>query len=139
MADLNFFFFQFPPAMQMIFKLSYIPKKEDFKELTSDLYEEMYGKLSEEDSGPLNNQRVFAIIPDDEKVCDKLFEEYGNNLMIVGEDEISTFERAANAIENYCQKSGKSFESLTDKLIYVAGILPDDFSKSTPYAKYAKY
>ncbi len=139
MVDLNFFFFEFGPAMQLIFKLGYIPQIEDFKELTSELYEAMFKKLPEEESSPLKNKKVFALIPHDEKLREKLLEEYGNNFVIVGEDEISIFERTANAIENYCRKSGRGFESMKEKLIYMAEILPDVFSKDTPYAKYAKY
>ncbi len=47
--DLFFFIFRFAPAMKLIFKISYIPNREDFKELTSEQYQAMYDKLSEED------------------------------------------------------------------------------------------
>lgn len=39
--DLFFLLFQVGPAMKLIFNISYIPKYEDFKELTPGQYEAM--------------------------------------------------------------------------------------------------
>ncbi len=86
----------------------------------------------------LDHQKILAFMPENEKVFDKALEVYGNNYLIVGDEEVALFERTANVIENYCKESGKSFNTPTDKLKYVASILPDVFSKDTPYAKYAK-
>ncbi len=90
--DLFFFIFRFAPAMKLIFKISYIPNREDFKELTSGQYQAMYAKVSEEDLKTLSNQRVFAFLPDDIQVYNRVVNEYGNELMIVGVDEVSAFE-----------------------------------------------
>lgn len=124
--------------MKLIFKISYIPNREDFKELTSGQYQAMYAKVSEEDLKTLSNQRVFAFLPDDIQVYNRVVNEYGNDLMIVGEDEVSAFEGAAETIERYCTESGRTFKSLTDKLVYMAQTLPDVFSEGTPYAIHAK-
>lgn len=136
--DLHFFFFQLGPAIELIFNLNYIPQKEDFKELSPELYKELRQKVSDEEMRNLDHQKILAFMPENEKVFDKAVEVYGNNYLIVGDEEVALFERTANIIENYCKESGKSFKTLTDKLKYMASILPDVFSKDTPYAKYAK-
>lgn len=132
--DLFFLLFQAAPALQMIFKLSYIPQREDFKELTPGQYEAMYAKVPEEELKTLADQRVLAFLPDDIQVYNRLINVYGDDLMILGEDEIANFEKVSEMIERYCAKSGRTFESLTDKLVYMAQVLPDVFSKGTPYA-----
>ena len=58
--------------------------------------------------------------------------------MIVGDEEISTFERTSEMIDRYCEKSGREFETLTDRLVYMAQVLPDVFSEGTPYTIHGK-
>lgn len=136
--DLYFLFFQFGPAMKMIFNLSYIPKREDFKELTSAQYEAMYVKIPEDERKDLSNQKVLAFLPEDPKIYNKVVNVYGDNLVIVGEDEVPVFERASKVIDNYIQKSDRTFESMSEKLVYMAQCLPDVFSEETPYEIHAK-
>lgn len=131
--DPFFVFFQLGPALQFIFKISYITQRSDFKELTTSQYQSMDQKLSEDDIQNLTNQKVFAFIPDDPKIYNKLTNLYGDNLLVVGDREISAFESAYGLIESYCNDSGREFESLTDKLVYMAQTLPDVFSEGTPY------
>ena len=136
--DLYFMFFQFDPAIKLIFNISYIPKPEDFKELTPELYQAMYAKTPEEDLKRLENQKVLAFLPDDAKVYNRLVNAYGEDLMIVGDKEISAFERTAEIIDRYCEQSGRNFETITDRLAYMAKTLPDVFSEGTPYAIHGK-
>lgn len=136
--DLFFLLFKVGPAMQMIFKISYIPQKEDFKELTPGQYRALYAKVPEEDLKTLSNQKVLAFLPDDIQVYNRLVNVYGNDLVIVGENDVATFGEVSDLIERYCTNSGRSFKSLTDKLIYMAQTLPDVFSEGTPYAIHAK-
>ena len=136
--DLFFLFFRLGPAMKLIFNISYIPKYEDFKELTPGQYQAMYAKVPEEDLKTLANQKVLAFLPDDAKVYNRLVNVYGDNLMIVGDEEVSAFEGAAELIDRYCEKSGREFETLTDRLVYMAQTLPDVFSEGTPYAIHGK-
>ncbi len=136
--DLFFLFFRLAPAMKLIFKISYIPTREDFKELTPAQYRAMYAKVPEEDLKALANKKVFALLPDDIKVYNKVVNVYGNDLAIVSEDEVSAFEAAADLIEQYCNNSGKNYDSLTDKLVYMAQTLPSVFSEGTPYAIHGK-
>ncbi len=136
--DLFFLFFQFGTAIKLVFEISYIPQREDFKELTHSQYQAMYTKVPEEDLKTLSNQKILAFLPDDPKVYSKVIKLYGNNLLILGEEEIPTFEATAELIEKYCSNSGRSFESLSDKLVYMAQILPEVFSEGTPYAIHGK-
>ena len=136
--DLQFFFFQLGPALKLIFNLTYIPRKEDFKALPPEFYKDLQQKMPSEELRDLDHQKILVFMPEDEKVFDKAVEVYGKNYLIVGEEEVALFERTADIIENYCKESGKSFNTLTDKLKYVASTLPDIFSEDTPYAKYAK-
>ncbi len=136
--DLLFLLFQAGPAMRLIFNLCYIPQRSDFKELTHEQYTAMNNGMSEEERSSLTRRRVYALLPDDPKANNKLVTEYGDNLMVLGEDEIAVFESAATMIEDYCQRRGKSFETMNEKLIYMAQMLPDVFSKGTPYEIHAK-
>ncbi len=135
--DLFFLFFQAAPAIQMIFKISYIPKKEDFKELTDGQYQAMYAKMSEEDLKALSNKKVYAFLPDDIQAYNRLVNVYGNDLLVVDDNEISVFEKVASLIGQYCADSGRSFNSVPDILSYMAQMLPDAFSEGTPYEIHA--
>ncbi len=136
--DLFFLLFEAGPAMKMIFKLSYIPQREDFKELTPKQYQAMYAKVPADELKALSNKKVLAFLPDDAKAYNKVVSVYGDDFLVVGEDEVSIFEKVSDLIESYCADSGRTFESLKDKLIYMAQTLPDVFSEGTPYAIYAK-
>ncbi len=48
------------------------------------------------------------------------------------------FDNAAYNIDLLCSKSGRKFKTLTDKLIYMAQTLPEEFSEDTPYAIHSK-
>lgn len=132
--DLFFLLFRFGPAMKMIFKIGYIPQRDDFKELTPEQYRAMYLKVPPEDLKELEGKKVVALLPEDPKVYSRMVNEYGNDLLVVSDDEIATFEGAAEIIENYCKDSGRTFSSLSEKLVYMAQRLPDVFSEGTPYA-----
>lgn len=138
MVDLFFMFLEFGPAIKLIFEISYIPNREDFKELTPDQYKAVYAKMPEEELKTLEGQKVLAFLPDDPQVYSRLYNKHGDNLMVVGSEEVSTFERVAEVIERYCENSKREFKSLTEKLVYMAEVLPDVFSKDTPYALHGK-
>ena len=133
--DLQFIFFQIGPPIKLIFNLNYIPQKGDFKELNYDFYKKLQHKMSAAEMQIVENQKLFAFIPEDEKIFNKAVEVYGKNYLIFGEEEIDLFEKTVNVIDNFCKQSGKSFDTLTEKLKYVASVLPDILSKDTPYAQ----
>ena len=132
--DLNFMFFQLPPALNLIFNISYIPQEEDFKELTPEQYQQLQLKVSEEELQNLENQKVFALIPDDPQIMARLNKLYEDELSVVSENEINIFKAAAKFIENCIKDSDEKLESINDKLSFVASHIPDVFSTGTPYA-----
>ncbi|MBD5356876.1 MAG: hypothetical protein HDR88_07730 [Bacteroides sp.] len=136
--NLHFFFFQLAPALNFIFKISYIPQDEDFKELTPEQYEAFNQRGSEEDQKNLANQKLFAFLPDDPKVSNHVFKLSGNNLFIVTEEEINAFASASALIDKCCSDSNHHFDSLMDKLTYLRQTMPDVFTEGTPYAIHGK-
>lgn len=135
--DLFFFFFKLAPALQFIFKMSHIPQPEDFKELTPDQYAAFYRKAGEEDLKDLSGKKLLAFLPDDIKVYNRVIDAYGDNLVIIGEDEYDAFRTAAEYIDKCCNESGQTFNSLTDKLSFMAKQMPTDIIEGTPYAIHA--
>ena len=135
--DLWFLFFKMGPAMNMIFSIGYIPKEEDFKELTPQQYEMFRLKVPGEERRDLENQRILAFLPDNPKVYSRVVKAYGNDLVIVGSEEMDAFERVREIIDNYCSDSKQAFEDETEKLIYMAKVLPNAFSEGTPFTIHA--
>ncbi|MDE7463376.1 MAG: hypothetical protein K2M88_09480 [Muribaculaceae bacterium] len=132
--DLFFMCFRMGPAMKMIFNVGYIPKKEDFKELTPQQYVAFRLKVPEAERRELENQRILAFLPDDPKVYSRVVKVYGNDMVIVGSEEVDDIFKVCNIIDNYCKESKQVFENDTAKLIYMAKTLPPVFSEGTPFA-----
>lgn len=120
-------FFRMGPAIMVIFKLGYEPKRELFHELT----EEQYAKLKEE--GGDISKKWFTILPDNHKYD-------ASELLIVDEDEMESLLEGLEYIERLCteEKSGRKFNSFHDKLKYAASVLPATLSKSTPFESYGE-
>lgn len=137
--DLHFLFFRLFPALQFIFKLNYIPQEKDFKELTPEQYVSFHRKeVDNEDFKDLSDKRLYAFLPDDPKVYNRIVEMYGDNLAIIGEEDFASFAKASEYIEMSCNESGKHFDDITDKLGYLATQLPDVFTEGTQYALHGK-
>ena len=135
--DLWFLLFRMGPVIKLIFSIGYIPKREDFKELTSQQYAVFRLKVVDGEYKELENQRIFTFLPDDPKVYTRVVKVYGNDLVIVSLEEVETFDNVRNIIDRYCEDSKQVFENDTDKLIYMAKTLPDVFSEGTPFSIYA--
>ncbi len=136
--DFDFLFFRLPAALQFIFKLNYIPCETDFKELTSDQYASFYKNIPEDEINSYDGKKIFVFLPENPQVYNRLIKSFGDNLVIVSESERSTFAEASEFIDNSCDKSGEVFNILSEKLAYVAKILPAQFSEGTPYALHKK-
>ena len=54
--SLWFYLFRMDPAMKLIFSVGYIPKREDFKELTPQQYASFRLKVPESERKDLENQ-----------------------------------------------------------------------------------
>ncbi|MCD8267299.1 MAG: hypothetical protein LUD46_01730 [Parabacteroides sp.] len=124
--DLFDLFFRAGPAVQVIFKLGFIPKESEFYELTRQQYQDYF------DTVGYTDEKVFILLPED-KGKYKDFAA-GGNVFCMTESEKDSLKDGAAIIEKYCKDSGKLFNSIHEKLCYVASMLPDAFSKDTPYA-----
>lgn len=124
--DLFDLFFRTGPALQVLFKLGYMPKDEEFYEMTCQQYQhyfDMYGHTDE---------KIYLLLPEDQK---KYTELAAGDAFCMKESEKDSLKDAEKIIEEYCRKSGKQFLTFQDKLRYAATCLPDVFSKDSPYAK----
>ncbi len=130
--DLDFIFFRLPQALQFMFKFNYIPQKSDFKELTDEQYASFY---SQEPAGirDSQDQKIYVFLPDEPNVYNRVMNLFGDDLVIVSESELMDFHTASIYIDNLCDKSNRHFESQTEKLTYIARILPDVFIEGTPF------
>lgn len=136
--DIGDFFFRLAPALQFVFELSYVPQPEDFKEFTPAQYASFYRQGLDKEMDGDQKQRLFVFLPEDPKAYNRLVEMYGDQLMIVKESEISAFKSVEEFIANCCNDSGQTFDSLSEKLAYIARRIPDVFTEGTPYALCSK-
>lgn len=124
--DIFDLFFGAGPAIQVIFKLGYIPKDTEFYELTCQQYQHYFDTIGHTD------EKVFILLPDDKE---KYKEFAVGDTYCMTESEKNSLKDGEAIIEKYCKDSGKQFNSIHEKLCYVASQLPDVFSKGTPYAQ----
>jgi len=115
-------FFKTGPALSVIFQLGFEPKPEYFYELTA----EQYGHIKAQ--GRDINKRWFIILSEENKQA-------SDEVMIVNEQEKESLLNAAIVIENYCAESNRDFDNYSDKLEYVASLLPRVFTKNSKYGK----
>ncbi|MDR3365525.1 MAG: hypothetical protein LBO71_00945, partial [Prevotellaceae bacterium] len=120
-------FFAMGSTIKAVFRLGFLPKREEFYELTPDQYEQYY--KSNEQTG----EKIFVLLPDDPQQYNDVAS--GNVLVIFTEREMHRFEGAGKTIESYCTESGKTFATFEEKLYYVAGQMPPSFSQGTKYAE----
>ena len=112
------------PAITKIMTLGFMPKDDDFLELTPEQYKKFY-----EQEG-YTEEKVYALLPKDSK---HYVESDFNELNICTESDIATLKRGWQIVENYCKESGYTFTTDRQKLMYAATKLPDVFSKDTPF------
>jgi hypothetical protein len=120
--------FRSAAALQAVFKLGYIPKREEFYELTPEQYEKYY----ETEEMKEKEERIFMLLPDDIK---KYNEIAAAEALVFSEWDISGLEGIEKLIDRYCEGSGKTFETLEDKLYHVAGLVPDPFTEGTKFER----
>ena len=112
------------PAITKIMELGFMPKDEDFLELTAEQYRKFY-----EQEG-YTEEKVYALLPKDPKHY--VASEF-NELNICTESDIATMKRGWQIVENYCAKSGLTLTTDRQKMMYAASQLPDVFSRGTPF------
>lgn len=117
-------FFGAGPAVHTIMKLGFMPKDEDFLELTAEQYRQFFEKEG------YTEEKVYALLPKDPQ---HYVSSDFNELNICTESDIATMKRGWQIVENYCSKSDCTFSSDREKLAYAASLMPDVFSKGTPF------
>ena len=117
--DIFEFLLKAGPAVRIIMRLGFMPKEEDFVELT----EEQYKKFMEAEG--YTDEKVYALLPQDQKNYDALEPGF---LTVCKESDIATLKRGWQIIEYHCKRSGKTFVSEKEKLAYAATLLPNVFS-----------
>ncbi|MDR1584013.1 MAG: hypothetical protein LBS55_12305 [Prevotellaceae bacterium] len=120
----------FRPAVLLnaVFQLGYIPKREEFYELTPEQYEKYYENEEMEE----DNEKIFMLLPND---IEKYNELASGDVFACSEKEISEFEDVEKLIDKYCKNSGKTFKTFEDKLCYVASVVPPCFTAGTRFEK----
>lgn len=113
-------------AINAVFKLGFVPAKEEFYELTPEQYELYYS------TNERTGEKIFMLLPDDPQIYNEVA---SGDVFVVTEQEMSRFEGAGLTIERYCARSKKTFATFEDKLRYVAGKLPPFFTVGTKYAR----
>lgn len=122
-------FFRSAEVLRAVFQLGYVPKKEEFYELTPEQYERYYETEGKND---VRDKKVFMLLPHD---AQKYAEIASEDVFVVTEEEMSYFDNAEYLIDSYCKKSNTKFDSFEDKLYYVAKLLPDVFTQDTKFEK----
>ena len=112
------------PAITQLMILGFMPKDDDFLELTPQQYKKFY-----EQNG-YTEEKVYALLPKDPRYY---AESNFNELNICTESDIATLKRGWQIVENYCKESGHVFTTDQQKLMYAATKLPNVFSKDTPF------
>jgi formylmethanofuran dehydrogenase subunit E len=118
-------------GVTVIFKLGFIPNDDDLYELTPEQYEHYYATAEGADEH--SDEKVYMLLPKDPQ---KYAEIASEDVFALGERDVVFIEKAAKLIEEYCAKSGKTFNSLDEKLRYCASVMPDVVSKGTQYERY---
>lgn len=115
------------PALNFIFRIGYIPDENDFLELTEEQYISFTRQYGE------TTRKIYMYSPSNP--CYSLDDDY-NEISCLDEFDLQGFKDAAKLIQQYCDKSNRTFNTLSEKLQYMASVLPETFSKNTPYEKY---
>jgi hypothetical protein len=118
--------FKSATALSAVFKLGYLPKREEFYELTPEQYEKYYETERMEEEG----EKIYMLLPND---IQKYNELAAGDVFVVSEKDLHYLENVDKIIDSYCED--RTFETFEDKLYYVATIVPGVFSEGTKFAK----
>jgi hypothetical protein len=121
-------FFRSAAAFHAVFKLGFMPKKEEFYELTPEQYKKYYEAEKVEEV----NEKIFMLLPNDVK---KYNEIAAGKALVFSERDISHLLGIEQIIDEYCAASKKTFKTFEDKLYHVADMVPDSFTAGTKFAK----
>jgi hypothetical protein len=116
-------------AFRAVFQFGYIPKREEFYELTPEQYDKFYASAPNEPRG----EKVFMLLPHDTQKYNELA---AGDVYVCRESEIVYFDGIETLLEKYCENSATKLETLEDKLYHAAKFVPDVFTEGTKYARH---
>lgn len=117
--------FRVGPGLQTIMKLGFLPKKEDFHELTSEQYLSYYRQYKDE------GEKLFVLISGQHTI--EFDDIKRSDLPIVSDQEMYSLLDAVTYIETQCKEANYPLPDDKAKIQFVAARLPDVFSKGTPF------
>ena len=106
--DIFDLFFRTGPAIQVIFKLGFMPGENEFYELTCQQYQDYFETFGHTD------EKVFILLPEDK---DKYKEFAAGDTFCMTESEKDSLKDGIAVIEKYCQESGKQFNSMHENYL----------------------
>jgi hypothetical protein len=112
------------PAITEIFNLGFLPSEDDFYGLTPEQSEGLCTQVRQAD------ERVFILLPKNPAFKFSL-----RNILVVTEYQISWFKKAGKLIEEYCRKSGQTFNTFEEKLAYCATVMPSELSAESKFRR----
>jgi len=110
-------------GVRAIFELGFIPHKSEFFAFTEREYE-----CYEKQIGPVNEKKLFQIIPKNYKYLLP-----NNEVNTVSEAEVEKIIMAGNVLKRYGDDSGYRFENDEELLYYCASVMPSIFSENTKF------
>jgi hypothetical protein len=116
-------------ALRAVFQFGYIPKREEFYELTPEQYDKYYASAPNEP----RDEKIFMLLPHDMQKYNELA---AGDVYVCTENELSYFDNIEVMLDRYCANSAKKFETLEDKLYYVAQFVPDVFTEDTKFSRH---
>jgi hypothetical protein len=117
-------------VLKAIFQFGYIPKKEEFYELTPAQYDRFYATAGK---GDTRGEKIFMFLPHDTQ---KYIELADGDVFIMTESEMDYFfNKAEKIIDMYCKDSKTPLLTLEDKLSYIAQWVPDVIIEGTKYER----
>jgi hypothetical protein len=120
--------FRSASAFRAVFKLGYIPKRSEFYELTPEQYKKYYEtekKIEEE-------EKIFMLLPSN---VEKYNELASGDVYVFSGRDIDYIMEIETLIDKYCMDSETTFETIEDKLYYVANLVPPSFISGTKFEK----
>jgi hypothetical protein len=113
-------------AIISIFRLGFIPKDEEFFELTPLQYEQHYAQ-----TGETTNERLYMVLPKDQtRLAERM------DIGVLRETQIHAMEKAERIFNFYCRTYEKTFDDEEDKLGWLTTQFPSRVSVGTKSRRY---
>lgn len=111
-------------GVPQIFQIGFLPKEEDFLELTPSQYDSFRAQGGEV------NGKIYALLP--QEPTHQGYDDF-EGLNVVDEHDKHLLLSGVKTIENLCKHSEKELKTDKEKLQYAAKSCPPIFSQGTPF------